>query len=233
MKNNVVIVGYSTFSWELVSQLRGQIDGRLYFVLPDREQALEASLQENVIVIHGNLIDTEVLDQLDLAHCHTFIASSREDQANVLSALYAQNQGAQHIYARVLEPKFTPLLNAVGITPIQPSHVAATFTAISILKPAVAELVSLTAGQFSLEELQAANYPELVGCWLGHLQGEQLHVIAVAQGGQIWLSYNTVVAPDALLIIIYNQQIKKRLPQELRKVAVRAAQRLKKHAAEG
>ena len=230
MKNNVVIVGYSTFSWKLVSQLRGQISGRLYFVLPDREQALEASLQENVIVIQGNLIDTEVLDQLDLAHCHTFIASSREDQANVLSALYAKNKGAQHVYARVLETKFMPLLNAVGITPIQTSHVAAAFTAISILKPAVAELVSLTAGQFNLEEIQAANYPELVGCRLGHLQGEQLHIIAVAQGGQVWLSYNTVVAPDALLIIIYDQQIRKRLHQELREVATRAAQRLKEHA---
>ena len=230
MKNNVVIVGYSTFSWELVSQLRGQIGGRLYFVLPDREQALEASLQENVIVIHGNLIDTEVLDQLDLAHCHTFIASSREDQANVLSALYAQNKGAQHVYARVLETKFMPLLNAVGITPIQTSHVAASFTAISILKPAVAELVSLTAEQFSLEEIRAANYPELIGCQLGHLQGEQLHIIAVAQGGQVWLNYNAVVTPDAMLIIIYNQQIKKRLHQELREVATRAAQRLKKHA---
>ena len=231
MKNNfnVVIVGYSTFSWELVAQLRGQIGGRLYFVLPDREQALEASLQEDVIAIQGEIIDTEVLDQLDLEHCHTFIASSREDQANVLSALYAKNKGAQHVYARVLETKFTPLLNAVGITPIQTSHVAAAFTAISILKPAVAELVSLTAGQFSLEEIQAANYPELVGCRLGHLQGEHLHIIAVAQEGQVWLNYNAVIEPDAMLIIIYNQQIGKRLHQELCKVAARAAQRLKEH----
>ncbi len=231
MKNkiNVVVVGYSTFSWELVAQLRGQIGGRLYFVLPDREQALEAGLQEDVIAIQGNLIDTQVLDQLDLEHCHIFIASSREDQANVLSALYAQNQGAQHVYARVLETKFMPLLNAVGITPIQTSHVAASFTAISILKPAVAELVSLTAEQFSLEEIRAANYPELVGCRLGHLQGEQLHIIAVAQGGQVWLNYNAIVAPDALLIIIYNKQIGKRLHQELRKVAAQAARRLKEH----
>ncbi len=231
MKNkiNVVVVGYSTFSWELVSQLKGQIGGRLYFVLPDREQALEAGLQEDVIAIQGDIIDTEVLDQLALEHCHIFIASSREDQANVLSALYAKNKGARHVYARVLETKFMPLLNAVGITPIQTSHVAASFTAISILKPAVAELVSLTAGQFSLEEIRAANYPELVGCRLGHLQGEQLHIIAVAQERQVWLNYNTIVAPDAMLIIIYNQQIKKRLHQELREVAARAAQRLKEH----
>ena len=98
--------------------------------------------------------------------------------------------------------------------------------AIEILKPAVAELVSLTQGQFALEEIGAAEFSELIGCRLGNLQGEYLHIIAVAQGGNTWLGYNTTVKADAKLIIIYDKTIRKRLRQELRKVAVQAAQRL-------
>lgn len=223
---NVVIAGYSTFTWNLASQLRGQIGGRLYFVLPDWDQAMEASLQDDVIGVRGDITDTDVLDQLDLPSCHTFIAGSREEEANVLSALYAKNKGAQHACARVFETKFIPLLESVGVTPIQTSHTAAAFTAIDILKPAVAELVSLTRGQFDLEEILAADFAELVGCRLGNLQGEQLHIIAVAKGAKFFLGSSTQIDADSKLIIIYDRQIKRRLRQEIRKVASGAVQRM-------
>ncbi len=219
---DIAIVGYSSFSWELMHQLRGRIRGRLYIVLADREQAMEAGLYEGVIAIHGDPVDTEVLDQLDLAHCHTFIAGGRDDRSNVLSALYAKSQGVAHVYARVLEAKFMPLLESMGVVPLQTSHTAAAFTAVRILQPSVAELVSLTRGQFHLKEIRAADYPELIGCYLGHLQGESLHIIAVAQEGKVWLGYHTPVKPEATLILIYDRTIQRRLPQELRRVAAQA-----------
>ena len=64
------------------------------------------------------MTDTTVLDQLDLRACHTFIAGSREEEANVLSALYAKNCGHEFAYARVFNTKFMPLLDAVGVIPI-------------------------------------------------------------------------------------------------------------------
>jgi len=224
---NVVVAGYSTFSWQLVEQLKDQISGRLYYLVPDQELALQASLQDNVVAVRGEMSNTDVLDQLDLAHCHTFVAGAREDQANVLCALYAQNKGAQNVYARIFEIKFAPLLESVGVTPLQTSHTAAASMALSILKPAVAELVDLTHGQFELEEIRADEYVELVGCRLGNLQAENLHIIAVAQREKIFLSYNTPVETGSRLIIMYDRQIKKKLRQELRRVAAQAAQRSK------
>jgi trk system potassium uptake protein TrkA len=188
---------------------------------------MEAGLQENVIAVRGDITDTDVLDQLDLANCHTFIAGSREDELNVLSALYARNQGAQNVYARVFEIKFSVLLESVGVTPIQTSHTAAASMALSILKPAVSELVSLTGGQFDLEEIRAADYAELIGCRLGNLQAEQLHIVAVAKGSDIMLSYSTPVEADSKLIIMYDKKIKQHLHQELRQVAAQAARRLR------
>jgi Trk K+ transport system NAD-binding subunit len=223
---NIVIVGYSTFSWELAMQLKDEIRGRLYYVLPDPEKAMDASLEGNIVAIRGEITDTAVLDQLDLLDCHTFVAGAREDEANVLSALYAKNEGAQHVYARIFDTGLAPLLESLGVVPIQTSHTAAASTAIRILKPAVSELVSLTRGQFALEEIEVKEYPELIGCRLGNLQGEHLHIIAVAQGGRTWLSYNTVVQRDATFIIIYDKAIRKGLRHELRRVATQAARRV-------
>jgi trk system potassium uptake protein TrkA len=226
-KINAIVVGYSTFSWELVEQLKDQIGGRLYYVLPDWDQAMEASLEAKITAVRGEITDTSVLDQLNLEDCHIFVAGSRQDEANVLSALYAKNKGAKEVYARVFESKLMPLLESIGIRAIQTSHTAAAFMAINLLKPAVADLVSLTRGQFDLEEIEVGDFPELLGCRLGNLQGEQLHIIAVAKGGDIFLSYNTLVEPGSKLIIIYNHQIKRRLRQEVGNVAVQAAQRLR------
>lgn len=219
---NAVIAGYSAFSWELAELLKRELDGRLYFVLSDPEQAMEASLSEDVIAVEGDLTDTRILDQLDLDHCHTFVAGSRETEANVLSALYAKTKGAQHVYARVFEAKFMPLLESLGIIPIQTSHTAAAFVALRVRKPAVSELVSLPRGRFELDELDVGEFPELVGLRLGNLQGEHLHIIAIAQGGQTHLSYGAVVERDAKLILIYDYTIKRRLRQEIRKVAAQA-----------
>jgi len=224
---NVVIVGDSVFSWELAMQLRGQIRGRLYFVLPDPEKAMDASLERDIVAIRGDVTDTEVLDQIDLADCYAFVAGSREEEGNVLSALYALNRGASKVYARVFEAKFVSMLESLGVIPIQTSHTAAASMAISILKPAVADLVSLTHSQFALEEIRAGEFPELVGCELGNLQGEHLHIIAVAQGNETRLSYHTPVEQDSKLIIIYDKSIRRRLRQELRAVAAQAAQRAK------
>jgi len=226
--SNVVIAGYSDFTWALAARLKDQVAGRLYYVLEDWDQAMEASLQGHVLGVRGVITDTDVLDQLDLADCHAFVAGSEEEEANVLSALYAKDKGAQHVYARVFDAKLNPLLESVGILPIVTSLTAAAFMAISVLKPAVADLVSLTRGQFELEEIRAVDFPELLGCHLGDLQGELLHIVAVAQGDKTWLSYNTLVERDCRLIIIYDRQIRKRLRQEIRRVADHAARKSSK-----
>jgi Trk K+ transport system NAD-binding subunit len=222
---SIVIAGYSAFTWALVTRLRGEVKGRLYYVLADVERAMEASLLVDVLGVRGEITDTDVLDQLDLGDCHTFVAGSEEEQANVLSALYAKNKGARYVYARVYDVKLTHLLESVGITPVVTAFTAAGFMAIDILKPAVADLVSLGRGQFELEEIQASDFPELLGCRLGNLQGELLHIVAVAQGDKTWLSYNTLIEEDCRLIIIYDRQIRKRLRQEIRRVAEGAVQK--------
>jgi len=84
--------------------------------------------------------------------------------------------------------------------------------------------VSLPRGRFELDELDVREFPELVGLRLGNLQGEHLHIIAIAQGGQTLLSYGAVVERDAKLILIYDHAIKRQLRQEIRKVAAQAVE---------
>jgi Trk K+ transport system NAD-binding subunit len=124
-KRNVIIAGYSDFSWALAQQLKDNVGGRLYFVLSERERALEASLHEPLVVVQGEITDSAILDQLRLPECDTFIAGSGEDAPNVLAALYARKQGAAHVYACITDPDLRPLLRSLDVTPLQISQIAA------------------------------------------------------------------------------------------------------------
>ncbi|MCD4673198.1 MAG: NAD-binding protein [Anaerolineaceae bacterium] len=217
-KINIVVAGDSSFSWYLVNELKNEVTGRLYFVLEDKEQAIEASLLENVIAITGDITDTDVLDQLDLAECHTVVIGSKEERANIMAALYAKNEGAQNVYARVFEEKVSNLLKSLGVTPIITASTAASFSAVNSLQPSVARIVNLTEDNFSMVEIEADQYADLIGHRLGNLHSEHLHVIAIQNNHNIFLGYNHKVEVGSKLIAIYDKQIKGKIHQEIRQI---------------
>jgi trk system potassium uptake protein TrkA len=217
-KINIVIAGESSFCWYLVNQLKDEVTGRLYFLLEDKQQAMEASLLENVIAISGDITDTEVLDQLDLRNCHTVVVGSKEERANIMAALYAKNEGAQHVYARVFEEKVSKLLESLGVTPIITAYTAAAFSAISILQPSVARIVNLTEDNFVMVEIEADQFSELIGQRLGNLHSEHLHVIALKNNHTISLGYEDKVEVGSTLIAICDRQIRGKITQEVRKI---------------
>jgi|GEM_PF-2153952 len=217
-KINIVIAGDSSFSWYLVNELKDEVAGRLYFVLEDKDQAIEASLLENVIAITGDITDTKVLDQLELAECHTVVIGSKEERANIMAALYAKKEGAQNVYARVFEEKVSNLLESLGVVPIITANTAASFSAVQILQPSVSRIVNLTEDQFGMAEIEADQYSELIGHRLGNLHSEHLHVIAIQNNQNIFLGYNHEVEVGSRLIAIYDKQIRGKLHQEVRKI---------------
>jgi len=166
-----------------------------------------------------------VLGELDFDTCAFFIAGGRRDEDNVMAALYAYHKGVPKVYARIFEARLIPLVSSLGVTPLQTSHVAAAFVTLRLLKPAVAQLVALSPeGRFGMTEVRASDYPELVGCRLGNLHADRLHIVAVARDENISLGYNTIIKADSKLIVIYDRQIEADLRTELRKVAQQAAQ---------
>jgi trk system potassium uptake protein TrkA len=218
-KMNIVVAGDSSFCWDLVKLLKDEIEGRLYFLVLDHDMALEASMMENVIVVEGSMTDLNILQQLELEHCDTFIAGAKEERSNVLCALYARNAGAKKVYARVFETDLDQLLESVGIIPVLTAKTAAAFSAIQILQPSVAELVSLTTGTFGMIQIDAAEVPEVIGHQLGNLDGEDLNIVALDQGGQVKLSYKSIVTEDSKLLVIYDTRIKDHLKREIKKIA--------------
>lgn len=210
---SVVIAGDSTFSWELVKQIHDQVTGKLYFVLEDHDLAIEASALENVIAVSGDLTNVELLEELPLDTCDIFVAGSKEERSNVLSAMYAKNAGSKRVFARIFSPKLENLLKSIGIEAILTSYTSAAYTAVNLLQPNVAELVDLTGGQFDLVEILVRDVPDLDKCRLGDLEGKEFNVVAIKNQDGITIDSDAIIHIDDTLIVIYNRSNRKRFEQ--------------------
>ncbi|MCD6476444.1 MAG: TrkA family potassium uptake protein [Anaerolineaceae bacterium] len=212
----IIVAGDSTFSWELVKQLHNQVTGKLYFVLEDRELAIEASALENVVAVSGDLTDVELLEELPLDSCDIFVAGSKEERSNVLGALYAKNAGTSRVYARIFSPKLEGLLQSIGIEALLTSYTSASYTAVQLLLPNVAELVDLTTGQFDLIEIMVNNVPELDQYRLGDLEGKEFNVVAIKNDSGITVDSNAIIHLNDTLIVIYNRNNRGKIHQVLK-----------------
>ncbi|MEZ4472604.1 MAG: Trk system potassium transporter TrkA [bacterium] len=68
-----------------------------------------------VIVLQGNPTDAALLREENVGEMHTFIATGRVEEVNVMSALLAQRLGARRVIATVNRVDYAPLAKAMGI----------------------------------------------------------------------------------------------------------------------
>lgn len=73
---------------------------------------------ENVVVLHGNAIDINVLKEANVTQADMYVAVTNDDAANILSSLLAKNLGktrATTLVSNMTYPKFLPSLGVDSI----------------------------------------------------------------------------------------------------------------------
>ncbi|MBU0551383.1 Trk system potassium transporter TrkA [Myxococcota bacterium] len=93
---------------------------------PDEKLALElADALPEVVVLHGDPTDVELLTQENISEMEAFIACGRNEEANVMSGLLAMRLGARRILATPNRGDYLPLMKSAGFDVcISPRQVA-------------------------------------------------------------------------------------------------------------
>ncbi len=68
-----------------------------------------------VVVIHGDPTDAELLQEENVGEMEAFIACSKAEEANVMSAIVARRLGAKRVIATTNRGDYLPVMKAVGI----------------------------------------------------------------------------------------------------------------------
>lgn len=212
----IVIVGESLFALYLAKRLNKK-DNDLVFMISDKEKALEVSAESEVTVVNGDPVKIEDLDNLNLKTCDVFIVATEEDELNILSALYAKNEGVKKIFVKVKNPHLELMLKRMDLHPINPQEYAAEGVALHVLKPLVSDLVGIEKGEFNIIERDIKKHKNLIGKDLGSLKGLFFMVLAVYKDGRFRLLANSKIEESSTIIIIYERGKLKELEKALKK----------------
>jgi trk system potassium uptake protein TrkA len=82
----------------------------------DRGRATEiAEKLGRTIVLHGDALDPEILDEANVATTEAFVAVTNDDEANVLGSLQATRLGCPRVITLINNVNYIPLVNSLGI----------------------------------------------------------------------------------------------------------------------
>ncbi len=152
----VVIYGASLVGRRLAASLQRQLE-RVVLIEPDAEAAEEAAAAlDQVLVLHGEASDPDVLAEADAGGCDAFLSLSRDDEANLLAGLMARRLGAPRLAILTQEPHYVPILTNIGIDVVlNPRLVTVSEILRFIRKGQVHTVTRLSQSEAEVMELEA------------------------------------------------------------------------------
>jgi trk system potassium uptake protein TrkA len=116
----IVIIGGGNIGYNLVGQLQKLHDDfRIKIIEKDRKRAVFLSEQlEDVVVIHGDGLERDILEDADIGRAETLIAVTNDDETNILSSLLSKQHGAQRAITLVNKNVYMPIITHLGIDTI-------------------------------------------------------------------------------------------------------------------
>ena len=138
----IIIMGLGRVGLSLANLL---IDDGYDLTLIDDNESLcnEAAAELDALVICGNGTNSKLLEETNIEDADFFIATTGNDEANLLSCILVRKYDVPNIIARVSNPDHEEAFKAVGIdNVISPEITAAGFLEKLVTRPNVADLIS-------------------------------------------------------------------------------------------
>ena len=118
----------------------------------------EVAAELDALVICGNGTKSQLLEEVNIDDADYFIATTGNDEANLLSCILVRKYNVPHIIARVSNPDHEEAFKEVGIEQvISPERAAAAHLQRLVMRPNVAELTSIGKGDAEIMELTITN----------------------------------------------------------------------------
>lgn len=134
-------------------------DGYDITIIESREELCnKASVELDAMVICGNGTDTKILEEANIDEADVFVASTGNDEANLLSCVLVKEYNVPKIIARVSNTDHEEAFKKVGIDEvISPERTAAGFLEKVITRPHVADLTAFGEGEAEILDMKIRN----------------------------------------------------------------------------
>lgn len=158
----------------------------------ERAEFISGELGNGVVVLHGDALDKEVLEEANVRSAETVVAVTNDDETNIFTSVLAKREGCTRAITLINKSSYEPLLPALGIDAVvSPNAVTISTILRHVRRGAISALHTLREGFGEVIEAEALAGSRLVS---GPLQG-----VVMPDGmriGAVVGSDGTVTIPD-------------------------------------
>jgi len=169
----------------------------------ERAESIAGRL-EKTIVLQGNVLDSELLEEAGVATTETVVAVTNDDETNILSSLLAKRYGCQRAITLINKGTYESLINSLEIdVTVSPRNITVSTILQHIRRGRIHSVHTLREGFGELIEAEALETSDLVGKPLREVNlpsGVLLGAI-VRDGEMICPGGSTVVEPNDRIVL--------------------------------
>ncbi|MFQ6017866.1 MAG: Trk system potassium transporter TrkA [Kiloniellaceae bacterium] len=202
----VIIVGGGNIGLNLaraVEKNHRQVALKLIEVDKTRAELVAQAL-ERTVVIHGDGLDIDILDEANAATAETVVAVSNDDEVNILTSLLAKRQGCQRAVTLINKTSYGSLVGTLGIdTVVSPRAITVSTILQHVRRGRIRSVHSLSEGFGEVIEAEALETSNLVGVSIREAKlPDGVLVGAIVRGQDVIIPRgDTVIRANDLVVI--------------------------------
>ncbi|HSV29190.1 MAG TPA: Trk system potassium transporter TrkA [Candidatus Omnitrophota bacterium] len=211
----IVIFGGGNIGLFLAQQIEAEHPGASVKVIETNKERAEyvAKTLHRTVVLHGDVLDPEILHEASVAAAETVVAVTNDDETNILAGLLAKRYGARRAMTLINKTTYNALMGPLGVdVVISPRAITVSNILQHVRRGRIHAVHSLHEGFGELIEADALETSSLVGKPLRDVKLPNGVLLgAVVRDGQVISPRgNTVVqAGDRVVLFAAADAVKK------------------------
>ncbi len=203
----VIIVGGGNIGLNLataVEKTHGHVAVRI--IERDKKRAeFVAQRLEKSVVIHGDALDTEILEEANASNAETIVAVSNDDEVNILASLLAKRSGCQRAVTLINKSSYGPLIGTLGIdTVVSPRAITVSTILQHVRRGRIRSVHSVTEDFGEVMEAEALETSRMVGVPIREAKlPDGMIVGALVRGDAVIIPRGDTVINAGDLVIIF------------------------------
>lgn len=165
------------------------------------------------MVLHGDGLDPEILDEANVRATETVVAVTNDDEGNILASLLAKRYGCQRAITLINKTTYSPLVTTLGIDAVvSPRSITVSSILQHVRRGRIRSVHSLREGFAEIIEAEALETSSLVNTPLKEIKLPSGVIVgAIVRGEEVIIPRpSTVIKPhDRVIILAAVGQVKK------------------------
>jgi len=170
----------------------------------DRAAAVASQLS-GTIVLHGDVLDPDILNEAGVAATDTILAVTDDDETNILASLLAKRHGARRAITLLNKSTYEPLTTTLGIdVVVSPRNITASTILQHVRRGRIHAVHTLREGFGELIEAEALETSSLVGAPLRDIDlPAGVMIGAIVRGKQVISPRGTTVIQSKDRVVLF------------------------------